>query len=511
MKRKRKRREWLGTAFKDAPARLKRFWLRRNFSHPLYYIVPGVLIGFVLLLVIYSRSAAWLFNKAMEDQDLLRGTITAEYILASPIGHVYFEGLEWKDREGKRILYIPEGEFTVDILDTLLQRFSSTSIERLSLNRANLSIRLNEDMSVDFVRASGASEKEKNEKPNLKARDEDRTEAQILAEAEEKRQRQRQQAEQDWKNFNHSGEWLDLHIFLDNCKIEVFYRERHYMLEAVRLDMDLNSRDQMKIKLATGPFGGTMIGSGIFLNGIIDFKKNVPQCDLTMLIDTVDPSSLGFGMDVHDSLSMALRFEGEVTHPIGKGTLHFDTLSIPALDFTNVDGEIYYEDAMLNFSEVFADVYGGKLAAEGWYNLDTRYYHISGHGDKLRAKKALPDANLQCFVELDITVDCKGSVQSTSYGGHFVSGKGRYRWLPFKSLAGQFHNLGKKLDFYDVKIDFGGLVATTDAFHIDNGKLMLNPIRVTDKDGNPLVTYDPSSKELIDDRRGAAAGIEEEE
>ena len=499
-----------GAAYEDGPARIKRLWLQRRFSNPWYYIVPGVLLVILLVLDLYSRSAAWIFNRAMEKQELLRGTITAERILASPIGHVHFEGLDWKDPEGRRILYIPYGEFTVDILDALLQHFSSTSIERLAINDAKLSVRLNEDMSVDFIRQAAPGEKQK-PKPKLKSRNEEKTEAQLLAEGEEKRQKQRQEMEREWKNFNHSGEWLDLHIFLDNCKIEVFYRERHYMLEAVRLDMDLNSRDQMKIKLATGPFGGTMIGSGIFLNGIIDFKKNVPQCDLTMLIDTVDPSSLGFGMDVHDSLSMALRFEGEVTHPIGKGTLHFDTLSIPALDFTNVDGEIYYEDAMLNFSEVFADVYGGKLAAEGWYNLDTRYYHISGHGDKLRAKKALPDANLQCFVELDITVDCKGSVQSTSYGGHFVSGKGRYRWLPFKSLAGQFHNLGKKLDFYDVKIDFGGLVATTDAFHIDNGKLMLNPIRVTDKDGNPLVTYDPSSKELIDDRRGAAAGMEEEE
>lgn len=497
-----KHREWLGTAFADNPARLKKLWLRKKFSHPLYYIVPGLLIGFFLLLELYSLSAAWLFNKAMEDQDLLSGTITAEHILASPFGYVYFEGLEWKDPEGKRILYIPDGEFTVDILDTLLQRFSSTSIERLELNRAKLSIRLNEDMSVDFVR-SPAPRAQPEKKPKLKARDEDKTEAQILAEAEEKRQRERQQAEQEWKNFNHSGEWLDLHILLDNCMLEVFYRERHYLLEAVRLHMDLDSKDKMKLKLATGPFGGTMIGSGIFVEGIIDFKKTVPQCDLMMLIDAVDPSSLGFGMDVHDPLSMAVHFEGEVTRPVGKGTLHFDRLRIPALDFSNVDGEIDYEDAMINFTDVHADVYGGKLAAEGWYNLDTRYYYITGHGENLRAKKALPDAGLRCFVVLDISVESKGSVSRTSYGGSFVSSKGRYRWLPFKSLSGQFHNLGKKLDFYDVKIDFGGTVATTDAFTIDNGKLKLNPIRVTDKDGNPLVTYDPDTKSLIDDRREA--------
>ena len=455
------------------------------------------MLGFFLLLEIYSQSAAWLFNKAMEEQDLLNGTITVEYILASPFGYVYFEGLEWKDPEGKRILYIPDGEFTVDILDTLIQHFSSTSIERLALNHAKLSIRLNEDMSVDFVRSPAPSEKPR-EKPKLKARDEDKTEAQILAEAEEKRQRERQQAEQEWKNFNHSGERLDLHIFLDNCMIEVFYRERHYLLEAVRLSMDLDSKDEMKIKLATGPFGGTMIGSGIFLNGNIDFKKTVPQCDLMMVIDAVDPSSLGFGMDVHDPLSMAVRFEGEVTHPIGHGTLHFDRLRIPALDFTNVDGELDYENAQINFSDVHADVYGGKLAAEGWYNLDTRYYYITGKGTNLRARKALPKDGLRCLVNLDITVDCKGSVLKTSYSGSFISSKGRYRWIPFKSLSGQFHDVGRDLDFYDVRIDFGGMTAETDALSIKSGKLALQPIRLTDKDGNLLLYFDPDSQTLTD-------------
>ena len=61
-----------------------------------------------------------------------------------------------------------------------------------------------------------------------------------------------------------------------------------------------------------------------------------------------------------------------------------------------------------------------------------------------------------------------------------------------------------------MKSDFGSLVATTDAFHFDNGKLMLRPLLLTDKAGNPLVTCDPSSKELIDERPGAAARKEEE-
>ncbi|MBR1761376.1 MAG: hypothetical protein IJ741_09405 [Schwartzia sp.] len=493
-------KEWLGTAFEDGPAHIKKRWLRRKVAkRPFYYLIPGLLLGFLLLLEIYSQSAAWLFNKAMENQDLLRGTITVERIVASPIGHVLFEGLEWKDPEGRRILYIPDGGFTVDIADTLIQHFSSTSLEKLTLNHAALSIRLNDDMSVDFVRAPSAPPKP----PKPKARKEEKTEAEMIAEGERRRREQQERLEQDWNNFNRENQRLDLDVLLDDCRVEVFYKHRHYLLEAVRLKAAVDTKNSIRLQLATGPFGGDMIGSGIFLNGTINCKTKVPECDLTLIVDMVDPSSLGFGMDVHDPLSMAVRLEGALAGPVGKGTLHFDRLRIPALDFANVDGDLEYENAMFRFSDVKASVYGGTLAAEGWYNLDTRFYHIQGKGTKLRARKALPKDGLRCLVDLDITVHSGGNVKNTSYGGSFVSSPGRYRWLPFKSISGQFHDIGHDLDFYNVSIDFGGMMARTDALSIRNGKLTLEPIRVTDQDGKPLVTYDPDRKELIDERPDA--------
>lgn len=488
-------------------ARIKRLWLKRQFPHPWRLLVPGIVLGVLLFLEIYSRSAAMIFNMAMEEQELLRGTITAERILATPFGHVSFEELEWKDPEGRRILYIPDGGFTVDILDALLLKFSSTSIERLEINRASLSIRLDENMNVDFVRAATPPRQQK-KKPTLKSRNEIKTEAQLLAEGEERRKRDRERMTSEWNNFNLSGERLDLDLLLDNCKLEIFYKERHYLLDAVRLNMDVDTKNKISIKLATGPFGGTMVGSGLFLDGKIDCRQEVPQCDLTLLADEIDPSSLGFGMDLHDPFSMMMLFDGDLAEPVGRGTLHFDRLRIPALTFSNVDGDIQYENALLRVADLHADVYGGELDAQGWYNIDTRYYHIEGHGSRLQARKALPDAKLYCLVELDIGVDCKGSVQSTSYGGTFVSSEGRYNWMPFRSLQGRFHNLGKNLDFYDVKIDFGGIVASTDAFNINHGKLTLNPIHVTDEQGNPIVMYDPDKKDLIDMRPEANGSAE---
>ncbi len=478
------------------PARL------RAFARPLKYLAPAALLAGFLLLELYSRSAALLFNQAMREQDMLRGDIAVERLTAGLTGRVHFENLEWKDPDGRRILFIPDGSFQVKLWDVLRKRFSSTTIEALTLNRAALSIRLNDDMSWDFARLPGAPPPAPAPPHARKARE---SEAERVARGEAARRERRERIAAGWQNFDRGDKRIAMKLALSDCRVEVLFRDRQYLLEAVRLETDVDTRRSMKMKGATGPFGGTMIGNGIFLEGAVDFTHTpVPACDFSLIVDQVDPSSLGFGMDIHDMLSLHARFTGELTHITGRGALHMDELRIPALRFTDVDGNIYYEDALLRFTDVTAGVYGGALAAEGWYHLDSRRYQIDGHGQNLKTSLALPDQGLFCETELDIRVDSQGSAQTTSYSGRFVSGEGRYRWVPFRSLSGRFHDVGRSLDFYDVVIDFGGVQAQTDALHIKNGKLTLRPIRVTDAGGAPIATYDPDAKTLT--RGEAAAG-----
>lgn len=80
----------------------------------------------LLALEIISRGAAQIFNYAMANQDMLRGTITVERLISDITGHVYFTGLEWKDREGNPILEIPSGDFRVNVWDVLTRDFKST-------------------------------------------------------------------------------------------------------------------------------------------------------------------------------------------------------------------------------------------------------------------------------------------------------------------------------------------------------------------------------------------------
>lgn len=415
----------------------------------------------LVTLEVISRGAAQIFNHAMANQDMLRGTITVERLISDITGHVYFTNLVWTDREGNPILEIPSGDFRVNIWDVLTRNFKSTTIRELTVDQPVVSVRLSDDMKVDFVRPSPDMDKLKKEP-------------------------------EDWRNFNAAGKKLKLRLNVHDGGVEVFYRERHYVMSHVQMAVGIDTDRKMDIDMSIGGFGGTMIGDAISLNGTVDFQQDPePECSLALVLYQIDPSSLGFGMNIHDKMTLSTYFTGPVSHPIGTGKVEMDELHIPGLDFANVEDNVYYENSLLQFTDVTADVYKGKLAAYGDYDLDTRFYNLYGHGSELQTESALPKSGLHTRVDLDLEIHSEGSAKSTVSSGSFLSGPGRYHLLPFDSLSGKVTDAGGDLHFYDAVIKLPGFTISTDAFHIQHGKLHLSPIRLTDKEGHPLYTYTP--------------------
>lgn len=448
----------------------------------------------LLALEIISRGAAQIFNYAMANQDMLRGTITVERLISDITGHVYFTGLEWKDREGNPILEIPSGDFRVNVWDVLTRDFKSTTIRELTVNQPSVSVHLSDDMKVDFVRPSPDMDRLKKEsedwreKVNLATLDA----RERRAVGQWRREHHQQKVQRDWHNFNAAGKHLKLRLNVHDGGVEVFYRERHYVMSHVQMAVDLDTAKQMSLDMSIGGFGGTMIGDAIALNGTVDFTTDPePVCNTALVLYQVDPSSLGFGMNIHDKMTLSTYFTGPVSHPIGTGKVEMDELHIPGLDFANVEGKVYYENSLLQFTDVTADVYKGKLTARGDYDLDTRFYNLYGHGEAMQTEAALPKSGLHTRVDLDLEIHSEGSAKSTVSSGSFVSGPGRYRLLPFDSLSGKVTDAGGDLHFYDAVINLPGFTVSTDAFHIQHGKLSLNPIKLTDKEGKPLYTFVP--------------------
>ena len=440
-------------------------------------VIGLVIVGIITILIMAQlarKGAAEIFNREIKKQKMLRGTITVESLMAHITGDVNFENLVWREPDGDLILHIPEGSFHVRPWDVVTRNFKSTSIQQMTLKNAVIAVRFDENMQVDFLDQDPKKLKLPEEETKKK-------------EEPEKQQNQEQAEEEymyddDGTNFNPEGRRLRSEIVLEDCRLEARYQKRHYILNNVNMKLGLHNNGVTHIDLSTGKFGGTMRGGGMSIYGDINFKESKPVMEVDVSLRDVDPSSLGFGMNVHDLMTVVARLEGPVTGPFGRCTVKMKELRIPGLRFTDVIGDVTYSNALFRFSDVHAKVFGGTLAARGYYNLDTRKYRIYGNGKDLDSKRALRDLRFSCLVDLNINLECDGKPRNLLAYGDFKSGKGHYSIIPFDSLQGRFSNRYRELSFFDVKIlaPYGNI--TTDALSIINGKLNLGKIVLRDPD-----------------------------
>ena len=289
------------TEFKD---KLKTKKVKMGLGVLTTLIIAGI-ITLLVLAQLARKGAAELFNRAMEKQTMLRGAITVESLMAHINGDVSFENLVWKEPDGDLILHVPEGGFHVRPWDVITRNFKSTSIQQLTLKNAVISVRFDENMQVDFL----------DQKP-----------AKLMQPKEEKEEKEEQKQDtepeeeyvfdDDGINFNPEGRRLRTEIVLDDCRLEARYRKRHYVLHNVHMKLGLHTSGMSHIDLSTGKFGGTMRGGGVSIYGDINFKGDKAVADVDVSGRVVDPSSLGFGMNVHDLMTVVARLEGPVTGPM---------------------------------------------------------------------------------------------------------------------------------------------------------------------------------------------------
>ncbi|MBQ7630361.1 MAG: hypothetical protein IJS81_09160, partial [Selenomonadaceae bacterium] len=221
-----------------------------------YFLAALILIALIIFVMLefMSRSATEIFNKTMQEQEMLNGTITVEKIQATVTGAVTFDNLIWKDNRGGTILDIPAGSFKVNLIDVLTGNFKSSTITELQLAGASISLNLDENMNVDFIRHSPDFKKVKDEmKSNGDSWEKqvsrvNKTEEELKEIGERRRRLQQSKIEKGWKNFNVEGNKLNLSLRLENCNVEVFFRERHYLLRGVEVESNINTDDEMTLK-----------------------------------------------------------------------------------------------------------------------------------------------------------------------------------------------------------------------------------------------------------------------
>lgn len=454
------------------------------------FLAIGAVIFFVLA-TIASRGMGVIFNEVMARQTMMRGTVTVESLSATPWGTLSFTDLVWTDPDGRRLITVPDGKIRVNMWDVVTRNFKASAINGIELNDAIIVVDLDENNRLDFVPASPDVNKPLNEvdprpKPPKKTT-----------------QDRQEELAKKVRNFNWQGQHLDLKIRLRNSQLEVFNRNRHYVMKDVNARIDLDSNRAIHIDMETGKFGGTAIGDGLVLKGRVDLKDvlkhRMPQLDLQFDVHGVDPSSLGFGENIHDAMTLLTKVTGDFNRPFAKGRVTMPILRIPALTFDNVVGDVTYQDGILNFSNVNANVFNGKLEAKGVYNLDTRAYTITGVAKDLDSSVALKTPEFLVPVSANLNFKSEGVPRDMEVWGDFWSGEGHYMLIPIQSITGNFHNKGRHLSFSDVKVHTKVTTISTNALRIDDGQLTMGPLNIASHGGSNFILYDEDSFDEIDE------------
>ena len=454
------------------------------------FLAIGAIVFFVLA-TIASRGMGVIFNEVMARQTMMRGTVTVESLSATPWGTLSFTDLVWTDPDGRKLVTVPSGKIRVNMWDVVTHNFKASAINGIELDDAVIVVDLDENNRIDFVPPSPDVKKPLNEvAPRPKV-------------PRKTTQERQEELGKRVRNFNWEGQHLDLTIKLRNNQLEIFDRNRHYVMKDVNARIVLDSNRAIHIDMETGKFGGTAIGNGLVLKGRVDLKDvlkhRMPQLDLQFDVKGVDPSSLGFGENIHDAMTLLTKVTGDFNRPFAKGRVTMPILRIPALTFDNVVGDVTYQDGILNFSNVNANVFNGKLEAKGVYNLDTRAYTITGVAKDLDSSVALKTPEFLVPVSANLNFKSEGMPRDMEVWGNFWSGEGHYMLIPIQSITGNFHNKGRHLSFSDVKVNTRVTTISTNALRIDDGQLTMGPLNITSHGGSNFILYDEDSLNELDE------------
>lgn len=424
-------------------------WTRKAVRR-LRYIAAAVLAAAALFYGacwVLSWKAADIFNETAAERDLFPGTVTVSRITADLWGRVYARNLRWTSGNGQVLADIPDLQISLKPWDVLTGHIGTMSVTEVRMNGAYVHLFFDDRMRLQAIKPAGAKGK-KGEPLQLTGALGNRP--------------------------------FQCALFFQNGTIEVEAPRRHFKMSGVDIKARADTKQYIDVDILTGPFAGTIEAEKLVLKGRVDFTKEEPQYCMTMAVTGCNPSSLDAGIGISDPASAYADIHGDLRRPVIDGTLEMAALTMPALHFKNVQGHLHYEGGLLAASAVTADVFGGKVEGEGTLNLDTKAYESHLRGQGLQGGIAARDWRLRCDVDLDLHIAAAGQGAPQQVWGSFLSGSGRWHFLPFEKISGSFDKRGGTLQFHDVVISLAMGDVMTDALSIHRGHVTLGPVYLTD-------------------------------
>lgn len=419
--------------------------------------IAGIIVVLLALLaVVYfflaqqaSQKAADIFNKNMERQQILAGTVTTEGISADIWGNVYFTNLRWLAPDGKALVNVPQARMKIKPWEVVFSKISVDTIEELELENALLHVGFDDKMRLEVLQHQPTP------KPDGTLRKLD-------------------EVPLDKRNFKVPEKMPNLKLILKNTVLSATYKQRHFLLNDVNGALTITKHSLLQINLSAGQYGGSIVGNGLNIDGTVEL--NEPQrVSLNLGLYEAVPASMGLG-DIKEPMTITGEMKGLLREPVIEGSVSMKQLTIPGLVFTKLNGNYHYENALITFDKVTGGIYGGTVEAFGLYHFDNHHYNIDAHGKDLMAAAAAKSTKIQCNVELNIKFRNLGRNGNNLVYGDFKSSRGTFMLVPFSSISGEFSNQNKELAFRNVVVKTRMGNIESNAFKIVNGKLQLGNI-----------------------------------
>lgn len=221
---------------------------------------------------------------------------------------------------------------------------------------------------------------------------------------------------------------------------------------------------QMSVLLASQPMN---IFGSVKLPGIMNSKV---EYDLQFNSGAFALNAVSAGINVQDGVTVQGKITGSLENPVLEGTFGIKSLDFAPLKIDEFHGSFLYFNDKLNIANAVGQVGSGMVMADGELILKSGDFKFNLLAEKIPAE-LLTDAQLTGNLTFDTTVIGSNEAASVAALGDFAVTEGQFKGVDFSKLTGVVYYNKNGYKFSDVYLHtFLGKIPL-DAVLIDNGKL----------------------------------------
>lgn len=488
--------------------------------------VTVFLIIFLCVLYIFgSRSIAALSKNILENQTVLKGSVSAERIEADWNGKVSLTNLVWNDENGAVVASVPSAKLSLNFFSAIFEGGTEGVITAVELQQPeffynaspNSNLLAVQDIFADKINSGGRSFTGTISADDGVVQITDGGKKYLLHDvtAEVSVQDNAMQS----GDFSAVYQNAELSLTADKHGDSINYRakgrnlpaqdiaqmvqcSKNTRIEAGTVNIELNSDDNkmtvngningvagtcfdLPVTELNGAFHGNadaltitqmnmlLAGQPMNIFGSIKLPgaaRSKAEYDLQFNSGAFALNAISAGINVTDGVTVQGKITGSLLNPVLEGNFGIKSLDFPPLKIDEFHGSFLYFGDKLNIANAIGQVGSGAVKADGELSLKSGEFKFNLLAEKIPAEP-LTDAQLSGNITFDATVIGSNETESANALGDFAITEGQYKGIDFSKITGVVYYNKSGYKFSDVYLHtFLGRLPM-DAVLLDNGKL----------------------------------------